>query len=149
MNKYKTFSYYLSAILGLSLSVLLISCSSKPEYQDEPQSYSSIVQPPAVSYLSLAFPHDSDRDLALQIALVKYKYDAIEQERWLLRHQIPYQWVLVELNSDVLNLLVAGPYYSSRALANKRKILQEGLGYSKGMPVMALGLLSKNTSGID
>lgn len=149
MSKHNIFTYILSITLGLSLSAFLVSCSSKFDYQAEPQVYSSMVHPPAISYLALAFPHDSDEQLALQIALVKYKHDAIKQERWLLRHQVPYQWILVELNQEILHLLVAGPYEAGPTLTQKRTVLQKGLGYSQGMPVMALGLLSKDTSDIN
>jgi hypothetical protein len=140
MNKHKNFTYFLSIIVGFSFSTLLASCAGTRDYEDEPQLYSSQVRPPAISYLSLAFPHSDDEELALQIALVKYRYDAIEQERWLLRNEISYQWILVELKGDVLNLLVAGPYEVGPALTQKRMLLQRGLGYSQGMPVMALGL---------
>ena len=143
MSKYKIFLDTLCAVLGLLISALLVSCSSNFNYQDEPQLYSSLEDSPAISYLSLAFSHENDAELALQIALVKYKHDAIEQERWLLRHQIVYQWILVEHNREVLHLLVAGPYETGPKLAQKRKLLQQGLGYSQAMPVMALGLASQ------
>lgn len=142
MNKDNCVSYSLSKILGLSLAVLLASCVNKAGYQDEPKLYSSLDQPPAISYLSLAFSNENDKELALQIALVKYKQDAIEEERWLLRHQVPYQWIVVELNREVLNLLVAGPYKAGPVLTQKRKLLQQGLGHGQAMPVMALGLIS-------
>jgi hypothetical protein len=143
MRKYNYFPETLCVTLGLLLSVLLVSCSSNFNYQDEPQVYSSQDNSPAISYLSLAFSNENDVELALQIALVKYKHDAIEQERWLLRHQIVYQWILVEHNREVLHLLVAGPYEAGPQLAQKRKLLQQGLGYSQAMPVMALGLASQ------
>jgi hypothetical protein len=143
MNKSSFVSYSLPRILGLSLAALLASCVNKAGYQDEPQLYSSSDQPPTISYLSLAFSPESDGQLALQIALVKYKQDAMEQERWLLRHQIPYRWILVELNREVLNLLVAGPYEAGPVLTQKRKFLQQGLGHGQAMPVMALGLTTQ------
>lgn len=139
------YKYLIFFIISLSFFSVLTSCAYQNEYQKEPGQYSTQVQPEAevLSYLALAFPDEDDRDLVLQVALVKYKREALEQERWLLRHQVSYQWIKVELSGERFNLLVAGPYEAGPVLAKKRKFLQQGLGYTQAMPVMTIGLVSK------
>ena len=147
MNFAAVYKNSILVIILLSFLSVLTACAYQNEYQKEPGQYSAQIQPEteALSYLALAFPDENDRDLVLQVALVKYKREALEQERWLLPQQVSYQWITVELSGERFNLLVAGPYDAGPILARKRKFLQQGLGYTQAMPVMTMGLVSKES----
>lgn len=124
--------------LSLLLPCFLMACTNTSHFQDELVISSVERTPSVVSYLSLAFPEIRGNELALQVALVRYKEEAINQERWLLQHEIPYQWLLVELNRERWYLLAAGPFKTQRDVSFKRKHLRKGLGELSPMPTIAL-----------
>lgn len=118
------------------ISLLLTACASSVQYLDEPLHYPLTRAKISVPYLSLAFPTSKPKELALQLALVKYKNQVAQQERWLLRHHIPYRWLAVEWQGQQLYLLAAGPFSVGAELSAKRKYLQQGLGLELAMPAV-------------
>lgn len=115
-----------------------MACTNTPDFKDELVTTSLNYSEPSISYLSLAFSNKKDHELALQAALVKYKEEAIFQERWLLLHGIPYQWIVVDLHGKQWSLLAVGPFKTYKEMASKRVFLQEGLGQHVPMPAIAL-----------
>jgi hypothetical protein len=122
----------------LSVLVLLTACSTQFKYQEEPKTYPVIRDRVAISYLELAFPVNKSQQRALQLALVKHKKQAAPQERWLLLHQVPYQWVWVEWKGEQFHLLAAGPFNSAHQLMTQRKKIQQGVDVLNSMPAIAL-----------
>jgi hypothetical protein len=122
---------------SLLLPLLLNACTTQLKYPDEPAHYVISESSISVPYLALAFPSGNPTELALQLALVKYKNQAAAQERWLLLHHIPYQWMLVDWQGDEYYLLAAGPYQVGNELASQRLRIQQGLAVSLAMPAVA------------
>lgn len=122
---------------GLLIPTVLIGCTTQVKYQEEPVHYS--LNPPSISvpYLALAFPSGNPQELALQLALVKHKNQAAEEERWLLLHHVPYQWLLVDWQGDQLYLLAVGPYKIGSQLSTSRKKIQQGLSKQDPIPAVA------------
>jgi hypothetical protein len=122
---------------SILISMLLSACSTTVEYQDEPSYYSLKSSDISVSYLALAFPSSDTDQLGLQLALVKRKKQAAKKERWLLLHDVPYQWLRVEWQGQQLYLLAAGPFAVGRELTQQRRKLQNGIGQERAMPAVA------------
>ncbi len=131
----------------LSVLIALTACSTQFKYQEEPKIYSANRDKVAISYLELAFPVNKSQQRALQLALVKHKKQAASQERWLLLHQVPYQWVWVEWKEEQFHLLAAGPFKSAHQLMSQRRIIQEGMDVLNSMPAIAL-LESSSNAGL-
>jgi hypothetical protein len=130
----------------LSVLVLLTACSTQFKYQEEPTVYPVAKGRVAISYLELAFPANKSQQLALQLALVRHKTQAAKQERWLLLHHVPYQWLWVEWQGEQFHLLAAGPFNSGQKLMNQRRLIQQGVGSLNAMPAVALLVPSPNTT---
>lgn len=130
----------------LSVFVLLTACSTQFKYQEEPTIYPVARDKVAISYLELAFPVNKSQQLALQLALVKHKTQAAKQERWLLLHHVPYQWLWVEWQGEQLHLLAAGPFNTDQTMMNQRRIIQQGIGDLHSMPAVALLAPSSDTT---
>lgn len=122
---------------SLLLPLILNACTTQVKYPDEPTHYPVSESSISVPYLALAFPSGNPSELALQLALVKYKNQAATQERWLLLHHIPYQWMLVDWQGEEYYLLAAGPYQVGNELASQRLRIQQGLAASLAMPAVA------------
>lgn len=124
--------------------LLLAGCSTQLTYQEEPAHYSIARNEAAIPYLELAFPVNKSQQLALQLALVKHKKQAANQERWLLLHQVPYQWVWVEWKGEQLQLLAVGPFKSDQIMMDQRRVIQQWDTSLQSMP--AIALLAPNTN---
>lgn len=122
----------------LSVLVLLTACTTQFKYQEEPGVYPSSKNKVETPYLELAFPVNKSQQLALQLALVKYKKQAAKQERWLLLHQVPYQWVWVKWQGEHFHLLAAGPFDSGQTMMDQRRLIQQGIDVLDSMPAIAL-----------
>lgn len=122
---------------SILLSIFLTACTTSVKYQDEPAHYQQENSSISVPYLALAFPSGNPELLGLQLALVKHKNQAAKKERWLLLHDMPYQWLWVEWKGEQLYLLAAGPFEIGYELSNQRKKLQRGIGQELSMPAVA------------
>lgn len=122
----------------LSTLIVLTACSTQFKYQEEPKIYPAVRDKVAISYLELAFPVNKSQQLALQLALVKHKKQAAVQERWLLLHEVPYQWVWVEWKEEGFHLLAAGPFKSVQQLMSQRRKIQQGVDSISSIPAIAL-----------
>ena len=129
--------------LGLLLPWCLIACTNSPNFKDEIIRIPVVLSAPSISYLSISFPEIHKNNLALQVAFVKYKEKAVYQERWLLRHEISYQWLLVNLHGEQWHLLAVGPFDSQYAMSQQRAFLQTGLGSLESMPAITLSTAEK------
>jgi hypothetical protein len=118
--------------------ILLAGCSTQFKYQEEPAHYPIAKNEAAILYLELAFPVNKSQQLALQLALVKHKKQAAKQERWLLLHQVPYQWVWVEWKGEQLQLLAAGPFKSAQIMMDQRRVIQQWDRSLQSVPAIAL-----------
>ncbi len=133
-------THVMTVSICLSSLLLLSACSSHFTYRDEPSNYHSVPTQMAMPYLSLALPASSSERVGLQVALVKHKRQGANHERWLLLHDIPYQWLWVTWQGEEWYLLAVGPYAIGRQLAQQRGVLQQGLGKALPMPAVALNL---------
>lgn len=122
----------------LPLLVFISACNTQLKYQQEPSVYPVSKDEGAISYLELTFPVKNSQQLALQLALVKYKKQAAKEERWLLLHQIPYQWLRVKWQKELFYLLAVGPFNSAQELMSQRRTIQQGVGGLNSMPAIAL-----------
>ena len=127
---------------SILFSIFLTACSTSVKYQDEPAHYQQENSSISVPYLALAFPSGNPELLGLQLALVKHKNQAAKKERWLLLHDVPYQWLWVEWKGEQLYLLAAGPFEIGYELSNQRRKLQKGIGQELSMPAVATYSLS-------
>lgn len=133
--KLHNLTYLASSIL---LPLFLTACTTQLKYTDEPAHYPVSESSISVPYLALAFPSGNPAELGLQLALVKYKNQAASQERWLLLHHVPYQWLLVDWQGQDYYLLAAGPYQVGSELASQRLRIQQGLAVAEAMPAVAI-----------